>query len=279
MAEPDTALGARLTGALTTLVLCWRIVRRDGVALGFTSHDRPLRVKGMQYEHAPGMSPSAVVTSDGLEVDTMEVAGALSADAITARDLLDGRYDGAAVEVFLVDWQAPDAGRHRLAWGRLGAVEAGDGPDAGFVATLLGPTAMLEATAVESYSPECRAALGDRRCRVSMRGREHLTAVVESDGPQLFVSMADATLDDFVEGRVRVLDGPQAGVERRVIAAEVGWLVLDEPLLLEAGTRVRLLEGCDKRFSTCVERFDNGANFRGEPHVPGGDLLMRIAGL
>ncbi|WP_439532102.1 DUF2163 domain-containing protein [Polymorphobacter sp.] len=273
------ALAERLTAPLTMLVLCWRIVRGDGVALGFTSHDRPLTVGGMRYEHAPGISPSAVVSSDGLEIDTMEVAGALSASAITATDLLAGRYDGAAVELFLVDWRAPDAGRHALARGRLGAVEAGDGPDAGFVATLLGPTAALQATAVESYSPECRAALGDRRCRVPLRGRVHRAAVGASDGDRLSVIAGGVVTADLVEGRVRVLDGALAGIERRVIAADDEVLVLDLPIALEHGTRLELLEGCDKRFSTCVSRFSNGANFRGEPHVPGGDLLMRIAGL
>ncbi|MCU0890414.1 MAG: phage BR0599 family protein, partial [Sandarakinorhabdus sp.] len=46
-------------------------------------------------------------------------------------------------------------------------------------------------------------------------------------------------------------------------------------LSLAVGTRVLLREGCDKRFATCRDRFGNGLNFRGEPHVPGGDLLTR----
>jgi len=279
MAEGETAFGERLSGDLTTLVLCWRIVRADGVAMGFSSHDRPLRIDGLRYEHAPGISPSAVVTSDGLEVDTMEVAGALSASAITATDLLGGRYDGAAMTLFLVDWQQPDAGRHVLATGRLGAVEAGDGPDTGFVATLLGPTSSLQATAVESYSPECRAALGDLRCRADMRGREHLAEVVDSTGERLVLAMVAVLPEALVEGRLRVLDGGLAGIERRIIGTDGGALVLDVPIVLAPGIRVRVLEGCDKRFSTCVVRFGNGANFRGEPYVPGGDLLMRIAGL
>ncbi len=35
--------------------------------------------------------------------------------------------------------------------------------------------------------------------------------------------------------------------------------------------------GCDKRFSTCRDRFDNVLNFRGFPHIPGNDFLMRYA--
>jgi uncharacterized phage protein (TIGR02218 family) len=47
---------------------------------------------------------------------------------------------------------------------------------------------------------------------------------------------------------------------------------------VQPGTRVALIEGCDRRFSTCVERFTNAANFRGEPHLPGNDLLTRYGG-
>ena len=41
---------------------------------------------------------------------------------------------------------------------------------------------------------------------------------------------------------------------------------------------VAIVEGCDKRLATCSERFVNAANFRGEPHLPGMDLLTRYPG-
>jgi uncharacterized phage protein (TIGR02218 family) len=47
---------------------------------------------------------------------------------------------------------------------------------------------------------------------------------------------------------------------------------------VEAGCRVELRDGCDKRFETCVTRFGNAVNFRGEPHLPGNDLLTRYPG-
>lgn len=265
-----------IASELTMLAVCWQVVRMDGVALGFTTHDRALVIAGMHYTSAPGMLPSAVVRGDGVEVDTMEVAGALSDDAITADDLAAGRYDGAAVRVFMVDWRSPDAGLQPLARGVLGSVEAGVGADAGFAAVLRGPTAALAVTRVETCSPECRAELGDWRCRVAMRGRMQRRVVVESSGGRLRV--AGVAADDYLAGRVRVMSGVSAGLSRRVIAVEAGWLVLDEALAMVPGVMVELREGCDKRFATCVERFGNGANFRGEPHVPGGDLLTRFGG-
>jgi len=52
---------------LTTLAFLWRLERVDGVALGFTSHDRDLVHDGLTYRSTPGMLPSAIERSDGLE--------------------------------------------------------------------------------------------------------------------------------------------------------------------------------------------------------------------
>lgn len=270
-------LGERLTADLTFLALCWRVARRDGATLGFTTHDAPLVVGGLRHDSAPGMTPSAVVASDGLDVDTMEVAGALTADAITAADLQAGRYDGAEVRLFMVDWRAPDAGQQRLAIGTLGDVTSGSGADAGFVATLRGPTAALGVTVIETYSPECRAELGDRRCRVAMRGRARRGAVATVDGQRITVAGV-ASAGGYAQGRLRVLDGSAAGLDTRITGSDGATLLLDEVLALTPGTPVELREGCDKRFATCAGRFGNAANFRGEPHVPGGDLLTRFPG-
>lgn len=271
-------LGDALASDLTCLAVCWRIVRSDGVALGFTTHDQPLTVDGMRYESAPGMVPSAIVSDDDLAVDTMEIGGALTADAMTGDDLAAGRYDDAAVTVFMVDWRAPDVGRQLLASGHIGDVATGTDADGGFVAALRGPTAALAVTAVESYSPECRANLGDRRCGVALRGLSALVTANASEGLQVDIATADASLLAFVDGRLRILDGPMAGLDRQIIACDDTILVIDEPLSIAAGTRIRLWQGCDKRLATCSLRFGNAANFRGEPHVPGGDILTRFGG-
>jgi uncharacterized phage protein (TIGR02218 family) len=272
MSDPGDLLDAELT----CLAMCWRVVRQDGVALGFTTHDRPLTIAGLCYESAPGMAPSAIVSSDGLDVDTMEIAGALTADAITSADLVAGRFDGAAIEVFMVDWRVPDAGQHLLTRASLGKIEAGRGNDSGFVATARGLTAALGVTSVESYAPQCRAELGDRRCRVTMRGLS-LRAIAASDAAgAVVVTAADFDPANFAEGRLRVLEGPLAGIERRIIAVIGTLLCPDEPIDLLPGTPVQLWQGCDKQFVTCATRFANSANFRGEPHVPGADTLTRI---
>ncbi|WP_420140897.1 DUF2163 domain-containing protein [Sphingomonas sp.] len=262
---------------LTTLAFCWRIERRDGVALGFTGHDRDIVRDGLVYRASPGMTPSAISQSDGFDIDTLDVAGALSADAITADDLAAGRWDGAAVRLFALDWDDPQAPPVALARGELGEIGIGDGA---FTAELRGPTAPLARAVVEETSPTCRAELGDRRCRIDMSARVRLARVVGWDAPLLTVDRPEPGADAYGLGRLRWIEGANGGLESAVASSAGAVLTLRDPPPTPPlpGALVELTEGCDRTIATCRARFANAANFRGEPYLPGADLLTRYPG-
>jgi hypothetical protein len=44
------------------------------------------------------------------------------------------------------------------------------------------------------------------------------------------------------------------------------------------GDQAVLTEGCDGKRLTCSERFANILNFRGEPDLPGSEILLRFPG-
>lgn len=262
---------------LTTIALCWRLERRDGAALGFTGHDRDLDIDGLRYRSAPGMLPSAIGLSDGFEHDTLDIEGALTGDAISAADLAAGRWDGASVAVFMVDWEAPGGERLALARGELGEVSIrGDA----FEAELRGPTALLDAAVVEQTSPECRARLGDRRCRVDMAARVRTTRIAAVIG-ETEVEVGEAAAGNaHGYGLLRWIGGANSGLDSAILASAGTRLILREPPVFAAtvGDLVEIGEGCDKMLATCAGRFANAANFRGEPHLPGIDLLTRYPG-
>ena len=262
-----------LDGALTTLAFCWRLERPDGVALGFTGHDRDLAVDGLPYRAAPGMTPSAISLSDGFDPGTLDVAGALTADAITAADLAAGRWDGAAVTIFAVDWR-DTARRLPLTRGTLGQVGIRDGA---FTAELAGPAAALDRPVAPATSPDCRAGLGDKQCRVDLAPRTRFARVVAADGAALILDAAEPTPDAYGQGRRWWVDGANGGLHALVASSAGTALTLREPppFAAEPGTLVRLTEGCDRTLATCRDRFANAANFRGEPFLPGNDLLTR----
>lgn len=255
--------------ALSCIALCWRVERRDGVAIGLTTHDRDLTVDGLIHRAAPGMVPSAIERSDGLEADTMDIGGALTSAAIGEADLLAGRWDGARVRVFAVDWETGD----RLA-------ELVELTDRGFTAELAGVSAALARAVVEETSAECRADLGDARCRVAMAGRRRFARVVSAVERVVTLDSGEPVAGAYAGGLLRWFGGGNAGLSQGIDASDGATVTLRAAptFAVAAGTLVEVSEGCDKSFTTCVARFGNGANFRGEPHLPGIDLLTRYPG-
>lgn len=268
---------ARLRAQATTLALCWRILRRDGVAIGLTTHDRAIMVAGVLYAPGPGIEPSAISWGQAGESHAMQIVGAFSPDGVREADLIARMFDAARVRAFLVDWEAPEAGTMALVDGTIGAVSCADGT---FTAELRTPLSDLESVAIERYSPMCRAELGDARCRVDLARRTRSANVLAVAGPVVTTDDAVGGAGTYQFGRARVLTGITAGIDHNIEASAAGVVTLRMPIAgLNPGARVELMEGCDKRFSTCRDRFANMLNFRGEPHVPGGDALARYPGL
>ena len=266
-----------LDGALTTIALCWRIERRDGVAIGLTDHDRDLVIDGIVHRAAPGMTPSAIKRSDGLDADTMDIKGALTSAAICERDLLAGRWDGARVRLFAADWSGTDPTRVPLGEGTIGAVETDRGA---FTAELQGASVALDRPVVEATSPECRAELGDRRCRVAMAGRRRFARIVSVEARTVTLDTPEPIANAYGAGLLRWIGGANSGLESAIVRSDGVTITLrsEPPLSVAAGDLIELREGCDKSLATCADRFGNALNFRGEPYLPGIDLLTRYPG-
>lgn len=263
-----------LDGTLTSIALCWRIERRDGVTIGLTAHDRDLMIGGLVYRAAPGMTPSAIQRGAGLDADSMDVTGALSSSAISEGDLLAGRWDGARVEVFATDWTDPGE-RVALGEGTIGTVEIADGM---LTAELKGVAAGLERPVVEETSPECRAELGDERCRVAMAGRRRFAVVTGIVGAVLTLDSEEPEAGCYGGGRLRWFGGANSGLEDAVARSDGATVTLRRAPRFASPGRIELIEGCDKSLATCAGRFANVLNFRGEPYLPGTDLLTRYPG-
>jgi uncharacterized phage protein (TIGR02218 family) len=141
-----------------------------------------------------------------------------------------------------------------------------------------GAAAQLDRPVCPSTSAECRADFGDKSCRVDLAGRTLRAAVAGVDGTSL--SLDRVVEDRFFMGRLRYLSGDNCGAITTILGVDEDRLIVrDLPRgALGEGCVVELREGCDKRLATCATRFDNAANFRGEPHLPGTDLLTRYPG-
>jgi uncharacterized phage protein (TIGR02218 family) len=274
------ALQAHLDTGSTTVCRCWVVTRLDGVSYGFTDHDEAVVFDGVTLRPESGLTARALEQRSGLSVDNSEVLGVLSDAAISEEDVAAGRFDGAEVEAWLVNWADP-AARMLKFRGFLGEIERSG---AEFRAELRGLAAALNQPLGRVYQGPCSAVLGDANCRadLSAPGRSVDVGVIEVVNARTFRVSPGAGLAErwFERGLVTVLTGAAEGLAG-VVKADRGTaggreIELWEELRAElrAGDSVRMVAGCDKRADTCRGKFGNFVNFRGFPHIPGEDWQM-----
>jgi len=277
------AFQAHLDEGTTTLAWCWRIVRADGVSFGFTDHDRTLAFDGSDFEPESGLTASEVRSGSDLSVDAQDAEGVLISDRITETDILDGRWDNAEVEVWRVNWVAP-AQRVLMRRGAIGQIRRGR---LAFVAEVRSLAHVLGQTVGRTFQATCDAAIGDGRCGVDLdtsafRGTG---VVIDFLRDRAFTAsgLGSFAAGWFTFGTVEWTSGANAGRRTEIIAHDLtdGIAVLT---LLEAPVRsiaeddnFIVRAGCDKRMETCGAKFANVASFRGFPHIPGQDAVLRYA--
>ena len=281
MKEISSELRAHLETGATTLCWCWRITRRDGLSLGFTDHDRTLSFDGTDFEAEAGLEAGEISESIGLSVDNLEVEGAISSESLTNEDLADGLDDDAKVELYRVNWQAPDE-RILLRCGSIGEVRRAG---SAFAAEIRGLSHYLQQPQGRLFQYGCDTDLGSARCGIDLTAPAFRTtaSIVEVEGAhRLRVSLAGSYESGwFTRGLVRVTSGAAAGFAGEVRAHERNaagdWITLwHVPQAgMAVGDDLELTAGCDKRFETCRDRFQNHENFRGFPHMPGNDFVTR----
>jgi uncharacterized phage protein (TIGR02218 family) len=180
----------------------------------------------------------------------------------------------------LVNWTDPEVW-FEVFQGTIGEIVRNG---AEFTAELRGISEPLNQAMGLSYSRGCSAVLGDSRCKFDLLqpGYSVETPVLNVDSNQTTLTFAGLdSYDDswFSGGKLEVLSGAGVGLvgviksDRRLGPNREIVLWQSIRADLRPTDRVRLQAGCDKRLSTCREKFTNVLNFRGFPHIPGEDWL------
>ena len=267
---------AHLAGGTTTLCHCWRVVRRDGAVLGFTDHDLDLSVAGTLYAARTGLDATQAEASLGFAVGGTEVTGAFVAQMLSETDLGNGRYDGATVEIWLVNW-ADATQRLLLDIGTIGQVRRSEFAFAAEVRTLAHE---FDQERGRLYQSGCAADLGDARCRFVLAGPAFVAQalVTATDGRIGFsANLAAYAGGWFTGGSLTFTSGANAGAQAEVKQHGAGgtlalWTAMAQSIAV--GDAFSVSAGCDKYFSTCQTKFFNQLNFRGFPQMPGNDHVL-----
>lgn len=276
MSGLEPGFAAHVESANTTICRCWAVTRRDGWTMGFTDHDMNLNFEGIDFCADTGLTAAALQQTTGLSVDNTEALGALSDAAITDEDIEAGRFDGAEVRAWLVNW-ADVALRALMFRGHIGEVTRREGA---FEAELRGLTDILNQPTGRVYQKNGHAVLDADDPTFAAQ-----VPIVQVDNRQVF---RFAGLESYREqwfqfGTLTLLDGAgadlQGSIKRdyeenglRVIEL---WRPIRAPIAV--GDLVQLLAGCDNTIEAHQEKFGSILDFQGFPDLPGDDWSVTDA--
>ncbi|HHG90656.1 MAG TPA: DUF2163 domain-containing protein [Devosia sp.] len=282
MREFSTDFANHIASGATTLCNCWLIERTDSAKLGFTDHDEALVFGGQIYEPAHGLDGSETIAKLGAQVDTSEVAGLLHSSAISEDDIVLGRYDGARVTTFRVNWRDVSV-RATTRVDTIGEITREDGY---FRAELRSQLQALNIAKGRRYQSICDAVIGEARCGVDLEDAAFKTSATVSavvDRFSVHVSGANGFASGwFAHGKALWLSGKRLDLADPVVghAKDSGTVSLSfgGPVgdWVSIGDQMTLYAGCDRRFSTCADKFSNALNFQGFPHIPGSDFILTV---
>ena len=208
---------------LTTYAYGWRLDRNDDVSLGFTSHDCDILINDLLYRASPGLVPSSIALTDSLDTDSVDIQGVLNAAAISEKDLIEGRWDGARVHLSLLNWDQPNQEILHLISGEFSQISrSGDA----FRVEILGPTTCLDEAVVPTTSPTCRAQFGDNQCKLSLHLFQRELIVSGGDGNVIEFSGFAGLAGDYAYGELRWLGGPNCGWSTAILKGQGNFIWL-----------------------------------------------------
>lgn len=280
MRTVPAGLALHLQEDVTSIVICWRVIRRDGVLILGTQYDSDVIITvgdlAGTYVAAAGITGSSVRSSSDLSVDNLEVSGAMPKPGdldivdLRAADIEAGLMDDAQVTIFMANWKAPDVGQLIIRVGTLGAITRT--AEGRYMTELRGMAQRLRQNLIRTYSVTCDAELGDARCRFPL-STVIASGVVDAVTDRSFfdstLSGVSSGIDSFIGGLLTWVTGDNAGfsmeVKQDAIGAVLGNIQLYEqmPNDIQVGDTFSLSPGCDKTLATCRDRYDNILNFRG----------------
>ncbi len=269
---------AHLQKQVTNCAICCKVKMRSGKEFGFTSHQIDIQFDGLNYVSSTGLSMSACHFNASLAEDNLEIESIFLESAITEADVISGKFDYAEIEIFMVNYNDLSQGKVILNSGITNEIRLEEGK---FTVEITGFARKLSCGIANVYTKTCQAKFGDAKCGVNLRNLEQEVEVIQISENSIILSGTEGKANGhFNDGLLKFLSGANEGAEfeiRNFINGEI-FLKSTANFEIKKGDKVRISPSCDKFFDTCKRKFGNALNFRGFPHVPGFDEIMKTAG-
>lgn len=282
MRDVTNSLKERIQDIPTNLILCWKLTRRDDFTFYFTEATQDIMIYGKVYSSSSGLRSSAIYEDCNISIDNFDVEGILDSDLIKKGDILLGLYDKALIEVYLVnvDYSLGIEKNQKdvifLKRGYIGSIKlVGENK---FVAEINGLLQIADQHVTQRYSLNCRANFCDKRCGLNINNFMVSGAITKIIDGKTFQDVNNDKADGYFDYGVMIFQNERGEIFENNVKFYINKtfeLVVPSKIKLELGMTYKVSAGCDKSAKTCIEKFNNIVNFRGEPHIPGMERVYK----
>lgn len=210
----------------------------------------------------------------GLEVDNATFATVLS-ESFDRVGIKGGKWQGAKIEVFLVDPTNPSLGAFETKIGRFGEItQIGREVKTEY----RGLMQLLDQPVGEKTSRLCRDVLGGKYCTLGPEDWTDYGTVVSVANAQRFTISTNRPDKYFFQGEITWITGNNAGLSMETQGNTGQEITLFNPMYraIQVGDQYSILAGDDKTLHTCFNKFNNAINFFGEPDSPDAETVFEF---
>jgi len=291
MLSPSDILSASL---LTLARVCNITVPLIGTTEihGFTTSDRDITIDDVVYKASTAFDPSAVQKTVDISVDNQEIKTIIHSE-ITEAELASGKFDEATITVAVVDYTNPPGHLSDCVIEQEGFVGEITSTDTYFkMENLTKAASLLRKNVSVKTQFSCRynfcdvPARPDSHCTLNINNFQWDAQVIQgvsgfNNRRQFFIHCDTAITTHVLSyGSIYFYSGANAGLEYAIFdnyydlafngsQTQTGLLILvvNNALFYDpaVGDTIRLRGGCNKRFETCKNLYNNYINFGGEP--------------
>lgn len=268
-------LKEHLSKEVTTLAKFILITCKGESVIALTSFDKEFEYDGNIYK--PYLSAGILKDETNFSINTKEnILSVFDSDLITEEQLINGKLDSADIEIFLLNYESPEDEKLILKKGFISKIIHDDNK---FIIEISGYSSLLKNKITQNFSPNCRAKLGDSKCKINIEDFTFAGSVTAVISRSIFKDTSrNEAKSYFDKGIIKFTSGANNGIIKEVLEYgddEIKTLT-PFPNDIETGDTYEIIAGCDKNLSTCIAKFNNAVNFRGEPHIPGTDRIIKV---
>lgn len=260
-----------LNEEVTTLATCWKVILANGAMLGFTDFDHDILFDKVKYLASTGFTASSIENSSNIKEEHFQVESMIDSSKISKKDILSGLFDYAKIEIFLVNYKDLTMGRIPLKFGNIGKIKILNNK---FTAEISGIKEKLNWQIGEVFSGFCRAKFGDNRCKVDLKKYSYNSKINKTIDIRTYeCDLPNILENNFFEGGILQFQKAEQVYEISDYKNSIITIKFAPSFIPKEGDKIIITAGCNKKFKTCCEKFNNAINFRGEPHIPGSTIL------